>query len=142
MLLNRRSAAIASSPRRMWAVAQRPGGLCLASAVPSPARRRQITLPRLLLPCQQGFQLAMTRALGHRLLSEYGVDATPSGEWEVDWNTGWIEGLPACLLLSASPTSSSAAAPCCAPLPPCRSLPPHSDVPHADAAARLPHLRH
>ena len=26
----------------------------------------------------QGFQLAMTRALGHKLLGEYGVIATPS----------------------------------------------------------------
>lgn len=28
---------------------------------------------------QQGFQLAMTRALGHRLLAEYGVIPDPSG---------------------------------------------------------------
>ena len=31
-------------------------------------------------PHPQGFQLGMTRALGHRLLAAYGVDATPTGE--------------------------------------------------------------
>ena len=35
--------------------------------------------PCLPWHCKQGFQLAMTRALGHRLLGDFGVSPEPSG---------------------------------------------------------------
>jgi hypothetical protein len=61
----------------------------------------------------RGFQLAMTRALGHRLLSGYGVSAEPSGAvgfplwWGMgvgrSWHgVGWLQCRAAEMVLLAS----------------------------------------
>lgn len=50
-----------------------------ALLLPWPALDVDGATPGTCLHPQQGFQLAMTRALGHRLLADYGVIPEPSG---------------------------------------------------------------